>query len=129
MSALTAASPDPQGRHRPTHRRADGALRGREDGEGRRRRFTGGVRERRRGPRPRITLRLKTHGGSIECWVLETHDAVAHVFRCNQEGADADVAASMEMSLATFLRLAARRLKTSRAVLAGQCKASGTAGP
>ena len=40
-------------------------------------------------------------------------------------GADADVAASMEMALATFLRLAARRLKTSRAVLAGQCKASG----
>ena len=31
----------------------------------------------------------------------------------------------MEMALATFLRLAARRLKTSRAVLAGQCKASG----
>ena len=76
-------------------------------------------------PRPRITLRLKTHGGSIECWVLETHDGVAHAFRCSQEGADADVAASMEMALATFLRLAARRLKTSRAVLAGQCKASG----
>ena len=39
-------------------------------------------------PRPRITLRLKTHGGSVECWVLETHDGVAHAFRCNQEGAD-----------------------------------------
>ena len=76
-------------------------------------------------PRPRITLRLKTTQGAVECWVLETHDAVAHAFRCNQEGADADVAASMEMALATFLRLAARRLKTSRAVLAGQCKASG----
>ena len=39
------------------------------------------------------------------------------------------MAASMEMSLATFLRLAARRLRR-RAVLAGQCKASGhTPGP
>lgn len=76
-------------------------------------------------PRPRVTLRLKTPGGGVECWVLETHDGAAHAFRCGREGADADVAASMEMSLATFLRLAARRLKTSRAVLAGQARASG----
>ena len=44
-------------------------------------------------PRPRITLRLKTPGGGMECWVLETHDGVPQAFRCDQEGADADVAA------------------------------------
>ena len=34
-------------------------------------------------PRPR-PLRLKTHGGSIECWVLETHDAW-RIVRCNRK--------------------------------------------
>ena len=126
MSALTAASPTPKDDTDRRIARADGALRGREDGEGRRRRFTGGVRERRRGP-------AAAHHAAVEDarWfyrMLGPRDARRRGARVPLQpggGADADVAASMEMSLATFLRLAARRLKTSRAVLAGQCKASG----
>ena len=61
-----------------------------------RRAATGGVRERRRAA-------AAHHAADEDArWfyrmrVLETRDAVARVFRCNQEGADA-VAASMEMS-------------------------------
>ena len=122
MSALTAASPTPKD---DTDRRI--AALTEPPRRGGRSRPSAARRPARAPTRPRgrASRCVEDARGSIECWVLETHDAVAHVFRCNQEGADADVAASMEMSLATFLRLAARRLKTSRAVLAGQCKASG----
>ena len=127
MSALTAASPTPKD---DTDRRIAALtehFEAEEDGQGRRRRAPGGLRECGRGP-------AAAHHAALEDarWfyrMLGPRDArrSSHKrFRCNQEGADADVAASMEMALATFLRLAAaRRLKTSRAVLAGQCKALG----
>jgi hypothetical protein len=79
-------------------------------------------------PRPRIALRLRTSAG-VEVWVLSTEDGAAVVHRAAGEDADADVAAALECSLGTFLRLASNRLKMSRAVLSGLAKVPRAASP